>query len=107
MKRYEGEYLGEEPNITVLGSSKVGNFVATIPLLRTIRDRYPKARIDFWGSETTKDLETNLFYNSRGKSLGIIDWRISWDIVMEGKFMYLAEASRERGQPDWLINCDG
>ena len=73
MQRYEGQYLGETPNITVLGSSKVGNFIITIPMLRAIRRKYPRCRIDFWGSELTRDFEENL---KDSVNQNIIDWRI-------------------------------
>ena len=53
---------------------KLGNFVASLPLLHLLRRRYPEAQIDFWGSEATADFERALCGNGQP-----LDWRISWD----------------------------
>ena len=45
--QYDSRDLGYQQHIAVLGSCKVGNFVATLPLLRLVRRRYPNAQIDF------------------------------------------------------------
>ena len=75
MKRFGGEKLGKKPNITVLGSSKVGNFIITVPLLYGLRKKYPDAIIDFWGSEVTKDFEEALI---RGTPSNDFHPTISW-----------------------------
>jgi ADP-heptose:LPS heptosyltransferase len=102
LERYDGRDLGASPHIAVLGSSKVGNFVVTVPLLRALRHRFPKAQIDFWGSELTADFE---------RALEPINWRISWDSTDLDQFQTLAanaEARRQQaGEVDLLINCDG
>lgn len=102
LERYDGRDLGSAPHIAVLGSSKVGNFVVTVPLLRALRHRFPQAQIDFWGSELTADFET---------ALDPINWRVSWDRTDPDQFQHLAasaEARRqEAGALDLLINCDG
>ena len=60
VQRFDGRDLGRAPHIAVLGSCKLGNFVASLPLLRLLRRRYPDAQIDFWGSEATADFERAL-----------------------------------------------
>ncbi|MCP9809142.1 glycosyltransferase family 9 protein [Cyanobium sp. HWJ4-Hawea] len=102
LERYDGRELGPEPHIVLLGSSKVGNFVVTVPLLQALRQRFPQAQIDFWGSESTADFEN---------ALEPINWRISWDSPDHGHFQHLAESahirSKEAGPVELLINCDG
>ena len=107
LKRYQGQSLGENPHITVLGSCKVGNFVITIPLLRLLRKKYPNSTIDFWGSEITKDFEEALCGDGMP-----ISWRYSWDYSKgNGSFKNVYESSMRReekaGGIDLLINCDG
>ena len=90
-KRYNGEDLEDEPHIVVLGSCKVGNFIATIPLLQALRRTYPQARIDFWGSEATKDLEEALceVEEEHLRSRRLINWRVSWDKVSTNRMLEL------------------
>lgn len=108
LQRYDGRDLGASPHIAVLGSCKVGNFVVTLPLLRLLRRRYPKAWIDFWGSEATKDFEIALCGDDQP-----LNWRISWDHsdASAGILHSIANAASERRQQagplDLLINCDG
>ena len=66
MERYNGEHLGRNPHIVVLGSCKVGNFVVSTPVLRGLRARFPDAVIGFIGSEVTADFE---------RALPCLDWR--------------------------------
>lgn len=101
VQRYDGRPLGAAPHLAVLGSCKVGNFVVTIPLLRALRRRYPDAKLDFWGSEATRDFEEALVAE------GLLSWRTSWDLADAGHFQTLAAAAAERGAPELLINCDG
>ena len=107
MDRYEGQSLGETPHIVVLGSYKVGNFVVTVPLLRSLRRKYPLAKIDFWGSEVTKEFEEEFIKDKNKDLLGLIDWRISWDLDDENAFLNLSQTAVLRGKPDLVINCDG
>ena len=112
VQRFDGRDLGKSPHIAVLGSCKLGNFVATLPLLRLLRRRYPEAQIDFWGSEATADFERALC--RKGQPL---DWRISWDQPhSEGanelsRLGAIANAAdqrhKEAGPLDLAINCDG
>ncbi|MBM5784431.1 MAG: hypothetical protein FJ076_06220, partial [Cyanobacteria bacterium K_DeepCast_35m_m1_288] len=74
LQRYDGRPLGTAPHIAVLGSCKVGNFVVTLPLLQGLRQRYPDAVIDFWGTEATADFERALCGPTRP-----LNWRCSWD----------------------------
>ena len=112
VQRFDGRDLGLSPHIAVLGSCKLGNFVATLPLLRLLRRRYPKAQIDFWGSEATADFEHALTGENQP-----LNWRISWDKphaegineISRLKAIANAAAKREReaGPLDLAINCDG
>ena len=107
MERYNGKWLGARPHIAVIGSCKIGNFVVTIPLLEGLREKYPEATIDFWGSELTKDFENHLCnYKYRNKTR-LLDWRHSWDEEGDDKLRRIYEASKERGKIDYLVNCDG
>lgn len=102
LERYSGQHLGPRPHIAILGSSKVGNFVVTIPLIRALSQAYENAVIDFWGSEITKDFEF---------ALPFVDWRISCDRESPDLFLELSRASEMRlqqhGTIDLVINCDG
>lgn len=111
VERYDGRDLGRSPHIAVLGSCKLGNFIVTLPLLRLLRRRYPKAQIDFWGSEATADFEEALC----GKDQPL-DWRRSWDLPKNevdtiGGLESVAQAASQRvqqaGPLDLVINCDG
>ena len=112
VQRFDGRDLGQAPHIALLGSCKLGNFVASLPLLRLLRIRYPEAQIDFWGSEATADFERALC--GYGQPL---DWRISWDQPpAEGdnalsRLGAIAKAVHQRqeeaGVLDLAINCDG
>ena len=57
MERFTDQPLGARPHLAVFGSDKVGNFVLTTPLLRGLKEKYPGATLDFFGGETTSDLE--------------------------------------------------
>lgn len=112
VQRFDGRDLGQKPHIAVLGSCKIGNFVASMPLLRLLRRRYPKAQIDFWGSEATADFERALC----GKDQPL-NWRISWDqpdtkaVEKQSRLGAIYEAAAKRqdeaGPLDLAINCDG
>ena len=106
LQRYAGHQLREDPHIAVIGSCKVGNFVVTLPLLRLIRKHYPKAIVDFWGSEATEDFEKALCGPEQP-----LNWRCSWDLEDPEQFLRLANAAKERekiaGPIDLAINCDG
>ena len=112
VQRFDGRDLGRTPHIAVLGSCKLGNFVASLPLLRLIRRRYPEAQIDFWGSDATADFERALCEENEP-----LDWRISWDQPCaegENELSRLgaiasaaAQRKKEAGPLDLAINCDG
>ena len=112
VQRFDGRDLGRAPHIAVLGSCKLGNFVASLPLVRLLRRRYPEAQIDFWGSEATADFERALCGDGQP-----FDWRISWDRPHTGKvaeqiqIVAIANAVTQRhekaGPLDLAINCDG
>ena len=112
VQRFDGRDLGRTPHIAVLGSCKLGNFVASMPLLRLLRRHHPEAQIDFWGSEATSDFERALCGDGQP-----LDWRISWDQPhTEGdnelsRLRAIANAAAQRhkeaGPLDLAINCDG
>lgn len=102
MRRYSGEELGSQPHIVVLGSCKVGNFVASIPTLQGLRHRFPDCVIGFLGSVITADLEL---------ALDLIDWRWSWDDDSPMAFSALAQELDQRrarhGSVILAVNLDG
>ena len=102
MKRYAGETLGEAPRVVVLGSCKVGNFVVSTPLLRGLKERWPKATVDFIGSDVTADFESNCPW---------INWRCSWDSRDASAGFDLLETLQQRqsqcGPVELAINLDG
>ena len=105
MQRFDGRDLGLSPHIAVLGSCKLGNFVVTIPMLRLLRNRYPDATIDFWGSEVTRDLEVALC-----RDTGPLNWRTSWDknhSDINTLFNAFSNRLQLAGPLELLINCDG
>ena len=71
MERYNGEHLGRNPHVVVLGSCKVGNFVVSTPVLRGLRARFPDAVIGFIGSEVTADFG-QLYLAWIGAAVGMI-----------------------------------
>jgi len=99
--RYGGEPLGDAPRIAVLGSVKLGNFIVTTPLLRGLRERWPEARIDFYGSPVNRAFE---------EACPWIDWRIDIFPMRPGRLGEVTDALRARtadGGYDLAINCDG
>jgi ADP-heptose:LPS heptosyltransferase len=101
MERFTDQPLGPRPHLAVFGSDKVGNFVLTTPLLRGLKEKYPQAALDFFGGETTRELEAGCPY---------VDARFS---LYGERSEYLAElyafvAARRAiaGDYDLAINCD-
>jgi ADP-heptose:LPS heptosyltransferase len=62
MERFSNQPLRPQPHLAVFSSSKVGNFVVTIPLLRGLKEKYPGCTLDFFGSEITADFEQHCPY---------------------------------------------
>jgi len=101
VQRYAGEDLGPSPRIAVLGSAKLGNFIVTTPLLRGLKERYPNARLDFYGSPVNRAFE---------QACPWIDWRMDIFPMRPGLVHELTDAIRDRSwdRPyDLAINCDG
>lgn len=101
IQRYEGQELGPRPRIAVLGSSKLGNFIVTTPLLRGLKERWPQAHVDFYGSPVNRAFE---------EACPWIDWRTDIFPLAPGRLQQIAMAAREQGGPggyDLAINCDG
>ena len=102
MQRYGGEVLSPQAHIVVLGSCKVGNFVASTPLLQGLKARYPQATLGFIGSAVTADLEA---------AHPAVDWRLSWDDPSLGAGLALQQQLAERierhGAVALAVNLDG
>ncbi|MGD1905687.1 MAG: glycosyltransferase family 9 protein [Leptolyngbyaceae cyanobacterium] len=75
MQLFSDQPLRERPHIAVLGSHKLGNFVVTTPLLRSLKAKYPDCTLDFFGSDLTRELETHL---------PTLDWRFSLHCTVTG-----------------------
>jgi heptosyltransferase III len=101
MQRFTDQPLGARPHLAVFGSDKVGNFVLTTPLLRGLREKYPGATLDFFGGETTRDLEAGCpyvdarfsLYGERPEYLGEL-------------YAFVAARRAMAGDYDLAINCD-
>ena len=102
MERYSGQNLASNSHIVVLGSSKVGNFVVSTPVIRGLRKRFPSSTIGFIGSQVTADFEL---------AIPDIDWRISWDNDSSDAthhfYNFLADKIRIFGEFELAINLDG
>jgi ADP-heptose:LPS heptosyltransferase len=101
IERYEGQELGPAPRIAVLGSSKLGNFIITTPLLRGLKERFPDATVDFYGSPVNRAFEERCPW---------IDWRTDIFPLVTDRLQRVADAARERagaGGYALAINCDG
>jgi heptosyltransferase-3 len=101
IERYEGQELGPAPRIAVLGSSKLGNFIITTPLLRGLKERFPESTVDFYGSPVNRAFEDACPW---------IDWRTDIFPLVPDRLQRLAKAARLRvGEAgyDLAINCDG
>ena len=101
MQRFTDQPLGARPHLAVFGSDKVGNFVLTTPLLRGLKEKYPGATLDFFGGETTCDLEAGCpyvdarfsLYGERPEYLGELN-------------TFVAARRAAAGDYDLAINCD-
>jgi ADP-heptose:LPS heptosyltransferase len=101
MERFTNQPLGSRPHLAVFGSDKVGNFVLTTPLLRGLKEKYPGATLDFFGGETTRDLEAGCpyvdarfsLYGERPEYLGELH-------------AFVAARRAAAGDYDLAINCD-
>lgn len=101
MERFTNQLLDDHPHIAVFGSDKVGNFVVTTPLLRGLKEKYPHATLDFFGGETTRDLEAACpyidarfsLYGERAEYLGAL-------------YAFVAARRALAGDYDLAINCD-
>ena len=106
VQRFDGRDLGLAPHIAVLGSCKLGNFVASLPLLRLLRRRYPSAQIDFWGSEATADFERALCGDGQpsiGESPGINQMPMGIGLLstLEAIAKAAASGNRKQGRSTW------
>ncbi len=101
MERFTDQPLDPRPHIGVFGSDKVGNFVVTTPLLRGLKEKYPGCTLDFFGGETTRDLEEACPY---------VDARFALYGAREDYLGELTTFVNERraahGVYDLAINCD-
>ena len=109
VQRFDGRDLGRAPHIAVLGSCKLGNFVATLPLLRLLRRRYPGAQIDFWGSEATADFERPLRKRTAPQLADLMGQTQS-KLEKKSRIESIANAAQKdmrRLVLNLAINCDG
>jgi len=101
VERFADQPLGAKPHIAVFSSTKVGNFVVTTPLLRGLKEKYPAATLDFFGSDVTRGFE---------EANPHIDFRFSLYGDQSDLLPALAAAVRQRrevaGEYDLAINCD-
>ena len=101
MERFEGQPLGASPHLAVFSSTKVGNYVLITPLLRGLKEKYPDATLDFFGSEVTRGFE---------EANPHIDFRFSLYSDRSDFLPALVSAVAERvaghGPYDLAINCD-
>jgi len=101
MEIFSDRPLNSHPHLAIFSSNKIGNFVVITPLLRGLKEKYPDATLDFFGSEITKDFEINCPY---------IDWRFSLDRNNPHFLEEIANAVSQRrqiaGDYDLAINCD-
>ncbi|HSH76769.1 MAG TPA: glycosyltransferase family 9 protein [Longimicrobiales bacterium] len=101
MERFEDQPLGPAPHIAVFSSTKVGNFVVTTPLLRGLKEKYPGAVVDFFGSELTRGFE---------EACPHIDFRFSLygegGDFLESLASTVAARRAAAGAYDLAINCD-
>jgi hypothetical protein len=85
----------------VFGSDKVGNFVVTTPLLRGLKEKYLGCALDFFGGETTADLEAACPY---------VDARFSLygarDDYLGDLHSFVAGRRNATRSYDLAINCD-
>ncbi|MEM9908681.1 MAG: glycosyltransferase family 9 protein [Cyanobacteria bacterium P01_D01_bin.44] len=102
MQLFANQPLGSRPHIAVLGSHKLGNFVVTTPLLRGLKEKYPRCTLDFFGSDRTAEFE---------RQLTTINWRVTLHTDTPELDLTLMAAIEERrqqiGSYDLVINCDG
>lgn len=93
--------MGPRPHIAVFSSTKVGNFVVTTPLLRGLKEKYPDATLDFFGSDVTRGFE---------EACPHIDFRFSLygaePDFLESLSRVVTERKRVAGGYDLAINCD-
>jgi len=89
------------PHLAVFSSTKVGNYVLTTPLLRGLKEKYPEATLDFFGSEVTRGFE---------EANPHIDFRYSLYAdrpdFLPALVSAVAERVAEHGPYDLAINCD-
>ena len=100
MERYKDQPLGPAPHIGILTGDKLGGFVVTTPLLRGLKERFPKAVVDFFGGERTSELEVSSKY---------VDWRYSLfgrQDSMAGLPRAIARRQDSIGPYDLAINLD-
>src|SRR5262245_55892801 len=101
MERFTDQPPGPPPHLAVFGSDKVGNFVLTTPLLRSLKQKHPGATLDFFGGQTTRDLEAGCAYIDARFSL--YGEREDYLGDLNG---FVAERRAAAGDYDLAINCD-
>ncbi len=101
MQRFANQPLRDRPHIAVFSSTKVGNFVVTIPLLRGLKAKYPGCTLDFYGSEITHDFEAHCPYIDA--CFPLYTQRTDF---LEALTTYVRDRVQVAGSYDLGINCD-
>ncbi|MDO8670068.1 MAG: glycosyltransferase family 9 protein [Dehalococcoidia bacterium] len=100
MERFTGQDLGQDPHIAVLFYDAIGDFIAITPLLRGLREKYPRCAIDYFSGEQTSEIE---------EASPLIDSRCSVfgrPAGLREVYDFVARRERETGPYDLAINCD-
>ncbi len=100
MERYKGQDLGPAPHIAMLFSDKLGGFVVLTPLMRGLKERFPRATMDYFGGERTAELEAGCRF---------IDWRYSLfgrDDSLAGLPAAIDQRQQAAGLYDLAVNLD-
>lgn len=101
MERFANQPLPDRPHLAVFSSTKVGNFVITIPLLRGLKAKYPGCTLDFFGSSITQDLANHCPYIDF--SFPLYSQRPDF---LEAFVQTVGERINRAGPYDLAINCD-
>lgn len=102
MEPFDDQPLGARPHIAIFSSDKVGAFIATTPLLRGLREKYPDCQIDFFGGEITREFEVRTphiaarFSLYGGVTVGFLE-RLG---------AFISRRRAEAGPYALAINCD-
>lgn len=98
---YDGEDLGSHPHVALLsGQDQIGDFVVATPVMRGLRERFPRLTLDYLGGEGIRELEeasplVDARYSLFGRPGGL-----------EGLPSFLAERRSAAGPYDLAVNLE-